>query len=77
MNLKQADLDNARAFADECPPGTTPYEAYLAGKTDERQRAADVASWYEPHRTRGGYADGLIEGNPMKDIAEEILRGPE
>ena len=38
------------------------------------ERCAELAECHDPIRFRGGYADGLIESNPMQDIAEEIRK---
>jgi hypothetical protein len=38
----------------------------------ENGECADIVENHHPARFRGGYADGLIEGNPMLDIGKEI-----
>jgi hypothetical protein len=38
----------------------------------ENGECADVAESHNPSRFRGGYAEGLIEGNPMVNIGNEI-----
>jgi hypothetical protein len=38
----------------------------------EREECAQLAEYHRPERFRGGYAEGLIVGDPMWDIAKEI-----
>lgn len=49
--------------------------AIAEARREQREIDADLAAGHRPRRARGGYADGLIEGDPMRDIADLILKG--